>query len=382
MSKFDEDALNLHRNNSGKLGVSLKVSINNKEDLSLAYTPGVAAVSKTVAENKDKMYEFTPKGNMVAVVSDGSAVLGLGNIGAEGAYPVMEGKCALFKRFADVDAFPIVVHTQEVDEIVDLIVNISAGFGGINLEDIAAPRCFEIEKKLKAQLNIPVFHDDQHGTAIVVLAGLINAIKATDKNKDAKIVINGSGAAGLAIAKLLLSYGFTNLNVVDSAGVIYKGRKERMNSAKEEIATLTNTKRKSGSLADILIGADIFLGVSKAGLLTQEMIHNMAEKPIIFAMANPDPEITEDEAIKAGAAVVATGRSDSLNQLNNVLVFPGIFRGILDSKASQFTHEMYIAAAEALADLVESPDPKHIIPSIFDERVLDAISQSIVQQAS
>jgi malate dehydrogenase (oxaloacetate-decarboxylating) len=376
MSKFDDDSLELHRKNKGKLAVALKVAINSKDDLSLAYTPGVAAISKAIAEDESLMYELSPKGNMVAVVSDGSAVLGLGNIGAAGSYPVMEGKCALFKHFGDVDAFPLVVHTQDVDEIVELVVNVSAGFGGVNLEDIAAPRCFEIEAKLKERLNIPIFHDDQHGTAIVVLAGLINALEATGKDKSAKLVINGAGAAGIATGKLLLAYGFENVSMVDSRGAIYEGR-ENLNHAKEAIAKKTNLGKTAGSLADLMVGSDIFIGVSKAGLVSKDMVRSMNADPIVIAMANPDPEITEADAIEAGAAVVATGRSDSENQLNNVLVFPGLFRGILDIRAEQFTHEMYVAAAEALAGLVENPSKTNIIPSPFQEGVAETIADAV-----
>jgi len=377
MSKFDEESIELHKQARGKLAVSLKVPLKDKHDLSLAYSPGVAAISKAVAEKPELMYELSPKGNMVAVVSDGSAVLGLGNIGAAGAYPVMEGKCGLFKHFGGVDAFPIVVHTQDVDEIVELVVNISEGFGGINLEDIAAPRCFEIEAKLKERLNIPIFHDDQHGTAIVVLAGLINALKVTNRDKTAKIIVNGSGAAGIAITKLLLSYGFENITVVDSRGAIYEGREEGMNHAKEAIALKTNLEKVAGSLADVMLGADVFIGVSKAGLVSAEMVKNMNTDPIVLAMANPDPEIPEADALAAGAAVAATGRSDSANQLNNVLVFPGLFRGILDLRAPQFTHEMFVKAAEALAGLVENPSRDNIIPSPFQEGVAEAIAEAV-----
>lgn len=377
MSKFDEESLELHQKTRGKLAVSLKVPLENKHDLSLAYTPGVAAISKAVAADPELMYTYTPKGNMVAVVSDGSAVLGLGNIGAAGAYPVMEGKCALFKHFGGVDAFPIVVHTQDVDEIVELVVNISEGFGGINLEDIAAPRCFEVEEKLKARLKIPIFHDDQHGTAIVVLAGLINALKVTGRDRSAKIVINGAGAAGIATAKLLLNDGFENLIMVDSRGAIYEGRPDGMNSAKDEIAKRSNPERKAGGLADVMVGADIFIGVSVANVVTQDMVRSMAPDPIVIAMANPDPEITEADAWAAGAAVVATGRSDSANQLNNVLIFPGIFRGVLDMRAPQFTQAMFVKAAVALASLVENPTRENIIPSPFQEGVADAIAAAV-----
>lgn len=377
MSVFDEKALDLHKKNRGKLAVVAKVPLNNREDLSCAYTPGVGAVSLAIAKDPSLMYELTPKGNSVAIVSDGSAVLGLGNIGAAAAYPVMEGKALLFKQFAGIDAYPIVVKTQNTDEIVELVCNIAEGFGGINLEDIAAPRCFEVEEKLKARLNIPVFHDDQHGTAIVVLAGLINALKVVGKNKDAKLVINGAGAAGIAIAQLLCAYGFSNLILLDSRGAIFKGRTENMNFAKEDIANRTNPEKLSGGLADVLVGADIFVGVSRAGLLKKEMVRSMAAGPIIFALANPDPEISEADAKEAGAAVTATGRSDSQNQLNNVLVFPGIFRGALDNRITLFTEQMLLNAANALASLIPNPTAEKIIPSPFEPGVAKVIAGAV-----
>jgi malate dehydrogenase (oxaloacetate-decarboxylating) len=386
MSRFDQESLELHAQHKGKLGVHSKIELKNKHDLSLAYSPGVAAISKAVAADPKLMYKYSPKGNMVAVVSDGSAVLGLGNIGPAGAYPVMEGKCLLFKHFGGVDAFPIVVKTQDVDEIVELVVNISDGFGGVNIEDISAPRCFEVERKLKERLSIPIFHDDQHGTAIVVLAGLINALKVTGKNKDSKIVLNGAGAAGIAIAKLLLAYGFTQLTLLDSRGAIYEGREENMNPAKDAIALQTNLEKRAGTLAEMLIGTDVFLGVSKANLVSQEMVKSMANDPIIFAMANPDPEISEADALAAGAAVVATGRSDSVNQVNNVLVFPGLFRGILDLQLEQgtelqFTQKMFVAAAEALANMVVEPRADKIIPSAFDEGVAEGVAGAVRKAA-
>ncbi len=374
---FDEDSLRLHKEHRGKLEVRAKVPLKSREDLSRAYTPGVAAVSLAIQEDPSRMYELTPKGNTVAVVSDGSAVLGLGNVGAAAAFPVMEGKALLFKEFAGIDAIPIVLSTQNVDEIVEVVCAISEGFGGINLEDIAAPRCFEIEEKLQARLKIPVFHDDQHGTAIVVLAGLINALKVTERNKNARIVINGAGAAGISIAKLLHAYGFENMILVDTAGAIYQGRAEHMNPAKEEISLHTNKERRAGSLADVLVGAQVFIGVSKAGLMSQEMVKSMAKDPIVFAMANPDPEITEETARAAGAAVVATGRSDSQNQLNNVLVFPGIFRGALDARITRFTEAMFLAAAEALAKQVPHPSREKIIPSPFEEGVAKAVAEAV-----
>lgn len=375
-SSFDEASLALHRQNKGKLAVCAKVPVQNRQDLSTAYTPGVAAVSMAIAEDPSRMYELSPKGNTVAIVSDGSAVLGLGNIGAAGAYPVMEGKALLFKAFADVDGYPIVVKTQDVDEIVDLVCNIADGFGGINLEDIAAPRCFEVEEKLKARLDIPVFHDDQHGTAIVVLAGLINALKVVGKGKEVSIVVNGAGAAGIAITDLLLEYGFMNIVLVDTQGALVEER-DGMNSAKEAMARRTNPQKKSGSLAQVMVTADVFIGVSKAGLVSQDMVSSMAPKAIVFAMANPVPEITEEEAKAAGALITATGRSDSLNQLNNVLVFPGIFRGALDARIKTFTNEMFLKAAVALAALVPSPSVEKIIPSPFEPGVAKVIAAAI-----
>lgn len=376
MSSFDEASLELHRRNKGKLSVCAKVPVTNREELSTAYTPGVAAVSLAIAENPAVMYELTPKANSVAIVSDGSAVLGLGNVGSAAAYPVMEGKALLFKEFGGIDAYPIVVKTQNVDEIVELVCNISDGFGGINLEDISAPRCFEVEEKLKLRLNIPVFHDDQHGTAIVVLAGLINALKAVEKDANVRIVINGSGAAGLSIAGLLCSYGFKNIVVVDSIAALCEGRAD-MNSAKVAMAAKTNPEKLQGNLATVLKGADVFIGVSKAGLVTSEMVKTMAKDAIVFAMANPVPEISEEEARAAGAAVTATGRSDCANQLNNVLVFPGIFRGALDGRIDQFTEDMFLNAAAALAALVPVPSREKIIPSPFEPGVAEAIAKAV-----
>ncbi len=379
MSVFDDASLELHEKNRGKLEVVSKVPLANREDLSKAYTPGVAAVSLACAKDPEAMYRYTPKGNCVAVVSDGSAVLGLGNIGPAGAYPVMEGKAVLFKEFGGVEAYPIVLNTQDSDEIVELVCNISTGFGGINLEDIAAPRCFEIEAKLRERLKIPIFHDDQHGTAIVVLAGLINALKVTGRDKNARVVINGAGAAGMAIAELLLHYGFTDLTLADSTGAIHEGRLEGMNSAKEAMAKRTNRRQLKGNLETLMRDAEVFIGVSTANVVSQDMVRSMAKGPIVFAMANPDPEISEALAKEAGAAVVATGRSDSPNQLNNVLVFPGIFRGILDSRAQQFTVGMYTAAAEALAGLVSTPSPENIIPSPFQPGVAQAVAQAVLE---
>lgn len=374
---FDEEALELHKKNRGKIEICSKVPLEGRDDLSRAYTPGIAAVSKAIAADEGLMYELTPKGNTVAVISDGSAVLGLGNIGAAGAYPVMEGKALLFKKFGGVDAIPIVLKTQNIDEIVSIVENLAVGFGGINLEDIAAPRCFEVEAKLKARLNIPVFHDDQHGTAVVVLAGLINALKVVGKDKNVKIVLNGAGAAGIAISKLLLADGFKNLILVDTVGAIYSGRAENMNFAKEEIASKTNPNSEKGSLADVLVGADVFIGISKAGVVNQDMVISMAGDAIVFAMANPTPEIMPEDAIAAGAKIIATGRSDFPNQLNNVLVFPGIFRGALDARITQFTEAMFLKAAHALAALVPNPDSQKIIPSPFEGEVAKAIANAV-----
>ncbi len=375
-NNFDEASLALHRQNKGKLGVHTKVPVKNRQDLSVAYTPGVAAVSMALAADPKLMYELSPKGNTIAVVSDGSAVLGLGNVGPAAAYPVMEGKALLFKEFGGVDAYPLVLKTQEVDEIVELVCNISDGFGGINLEDIAAPRCFEVEEKLKARLDIPVFHDDQHGTAIVVLAGLINALKVVGKDTHARVVVNGAGAAGLSITKLLLAHGFDNVVIVDSRGAIVKGR-EDMHSEKVALAERTNPDLLSGDLATVMKGADVFVGVSKAGLVSQDMVRSMASKAIVFAMANPIPEITEEEARAAGAAVTATGRSDCPNQLNNVLVFPGLFRGALDARIKQFDESMFLRAAHALASIVPNPTAEHFIPSPFEEGVAQTIAKTI-----
>ncbi len=376
MNNFDDKSLELHRKGRGKLEVDLKVPLDGREDLSVAYTPGVAAVSRAIAEDPEKMYEFTPKGNSVMVVSDGSAVLGLGNVGAGAAYPVMEGKCLLFKKFAGIDAYPLVVKTQDSDEIVDLICNISDGFGGVNLEDIAAPRCFEIERELKERLDIPVFHDDQHGTAIVVLAGLINALKIVGKDKSVKIVINGAGAAGTAIAELLLEYGFRDIVMLDSQGALYDGL-EGLDEEKARLVKKTNLAKMQGGLADMMRDADVFIGVSVAGLVSKEMVESMAERAIVFAMANPDPEITEEDARAAGAVVTATGRSDCMNQLNNVLVFPGIFRGALDARVKGFDQGMFVKAAEALAGLVAEPSAEKFIPGVFDEGFVEAVAGAI-----
>jgi malate dehydrogenase (oxaloacetate-decarboxylating) len=379
-----DDALKLHKDNKGKLNVESKIRVNDKESLSLAYTPGVAEPCKEIFKDKDRVYDYTSKGNMVAVVSDGSAVLGLGDIGASASLPVMEGKAVLFKEFGGVDAFPICVETKDPDEIVNIVAMIEPVFGGINLEDISAPRCFEIENKLKERLSIPVFHDDQHGTAIIVLAGLMNALRLTGKRmEDLKIVINGSGAAGVAIAKITLNVGVGDILMVDRTGIIYKGREEGMNWAKEEMAGITNKDFKQGNLADAMKEADVFIGVSQANILTEEMVKSMNKDPIIFVMANPVPEIDPDLAKKAGARVVGTGRSDYPNQINNVLAFPGVFRGTFDVRASEINEEMKVAAANALAELISDEELKedYIIPMPFDKRVRPAIAEAVAKAA-
>ncbi len=377
MDDVYKKSLDFHREHRGKIEVVSKVSLKNKADLSLAYTPGVAEVSREIGRDAELAYEYTLKRNTVAIISDGSAILGLGNLGAHAAIPVMEGKAAIFKEFAGVDAFPICLNTQDVEEIIALVKNIAPVFGGINLEDISAPRCFEIEERLRAELPIPVMHDDQHGTAVVVLAGLINALKLRGSDKeDVRIVLSGAGAAGTAITKLLITYGFKNFIVCDSQGAIYEGRPD-LNSEKQALAKITNHEKLHGVLAEILRGADIFIGVSKPGVLTAEMVQTMAERPIIFALANPIPEIMPEVAIKAGAFVVATGRSDFPNQINNSLAFPGIFRGALDNRIKQFTEKMFVDAAVALADYVKNPTTDQVLPGPFDLGVVDAIKEVI-----
>jgi malate dehydrogenase (oxaloacetate-decarboxylating) len=377
MSDVYQESVDLHKKNQGKLAIISKVPLSNKNDLSLAYTPGVSEVCRIIANDKSLALTHTMKGNMVAVISDGSAILGLGNLGPEAALPVMEGKCVLFKEFAGVDAFPICLDTQDEEEIIKTVKYLAPVFGGINLEDISAPRCFNIEARLKAELNIPVMHDDQHGTATVVLAGLINALKVKGLDKEvAKIVINGAGAAGLAITSLLLGYGFKNIIVCDSQGAIYQGR-EGLNSEKERIATLTNFNHTQGKLSEIIVDADIFIGVSVGGALTAEMVKTMNQQPIIFALANPTPEIMPDIALAAGALVVATGRSDFANQINNVLVFPGVFRGALDNHVSQITDVMLVRAAENLANLIKNPTADLILPNPFDKEVAKTVAQAI-----
>ena len=376
---INEKALQLHEQWNGKLETTSKAPISSREDLALAYTPGVAEPCKKIAENPDDVYKYTIKSNTIAVVSDGSAVLGLGNIGAKAAMPVMEGKAVLFKEFGGVNAFPICLDTQDTDEIVKAVKQIAPAFGGINLEDISAPRCFEIEERLKKELDIPVFHDDQHGTAIVVLSGVINALKITGKKKeDCKIVVNGSGAAGIAISKLLLSYGFKHLTLCDSSGIV-SSKSKRLNDIKREMLKVTNLEDKSGTLADAVVGTDIFVGVSAPGVLTQDMVRTMNKDAIIFAMANPVPEILPAEAKAAGARIVGTGRSDFPNQINNVVAFPGIFKGALEGRAPQITEEMKLAAAETLAALVsdEELNEDFIMPEAFDPRVAEAVAEAV-----
>lgn len=374
-----EKALRLHKEWKGKISTEPKCEVKTREDLALAYTPGVAEPCKVIHEDVKEAYTYTLKQNTIAVVSDGSAVLGLGNIGPEAAMPVMEGKCALFKAFGGVNAFPICLNTQDTDEIVETVKRLEPTFGGINLEDISAPRCFEIERRLKETMHIPVFHDDQHGTAIIVLAGTINALKLTGKKKeDCRVVVNGSGAAGIAIAKLMLLYGFRHLILCDSKGIVSKDR-TGLNWIKKEMLEVTNEDNKSGTLADALVGADIFIGVSAPGIVTEEMVRSMNQDAVIFAMANPVPEIMPDLAKKAGARVIGTGRSDFPNQVNNVLVFPGIFKGALEGKARQITEDMKLTAARALASLVsdEELSEDFILPEAFDPRVADVVSEAV-----
>ncbi|MFR5713997.1 MAG: NADP-dependent malic enzyme [Clostridium sp.] len=374
-----EKALKLHEEWNGKIETVSKAAVKSREDLALAYTPGVAEPCKVIAENPEAAYTYTIKSNTVAVISDGSAVLGLGNIGPLAAMPVMEGKAVLFKEFGGINAFPICLDTQDTEEIIETVVRIAPAFGGINLEDISAPRCFEIEERLKERLSIPVFHDDQHGTAIVVLAGIINALKVTGKNKEtAQVVVNGAGSAGIAITKLLLTYGFQNITLCDKAGMICEGM-EGLNWMQEKMAKVTNLGKRTGSLADALKGADIFVGVSAPGIVTPEMVASMNRDAILFAMANPVPEIMPDLAREAGARVVGTGRSDFPNQVNNVLIFPGIFRGALEGRACAITEKMKLAAAEAIASLVseEELSDVNILPAAFDPRVADAVSQAV-----
>ncbi|MBD8929800.1 MAG: NAD-dependent malic enzyme [Clostridiales bacterium] len=378
-----EESLKKHYEWNGKIEVIAKTKVNDSKALSLAYTPGVAEPCLEIQKDYNKSYELTRRNNLVAVITDGSAVLGLGDIGPEAGMPVMEGKCVLFKEFGDVDAFPLCVRTKDVDEFVNTVYNISGSFGGINLEDISAPRCFEIEEKLKERCDIPIFHDDQHGTAVVVSAALINATKIIGKNlSDCKAVINGAGAAGTAIAKLLMTLGLKDVILCDRTGAIYEGR-EKLNDAKQAIAKVTNRGMKKGSLADVVKNTDIFIGVSAPGVLTQDMIKTMHKDPIVLAMANPTPEIMPDEAKAAGAKIVGTGRSDFPNQINNVVAFPGIFRGTLDVRASAITENMKIAAAYAIASLVDDDklSEDYILPYAFDERIKDTVANAVADAA-
>lgn len=375
---YNELALELHRKHKGKIEVTSKVPLETQEDLSISYTPGVAEPCRKIAANKEEVYTYTSKGNMVAVVSDGSAVLGLGNIGPEAALPVMEGKAILFKQFAGVDAFPICLNTQDTEEIIRIVKALEPGFGGINLEDISSPRCFEIEDRLKKEMNIPIFHDDQHGTAVVVLAGLMNALKVVEKNiSDIKIVIAGAGAAATAIAKLLIKAGAQNIILCDSKGVLSSSRTE-LDDHKQSLLEFSNPHGEAGNLKAAMSGADVFIGVSTANIVTREEVKTMASKPIVFAMSNPNPEISPEEAKAGGAFVVATGRSDFPNQLNNVLVFPGVFKGALSIR-SQITEEMKMAAAEALAGMVSDPTPEKIIPHPLESGVADVVAQAVVR---
>ena len=380
---YAKESVKKHAEWRGKIEVIAKVPVNNSVDLSLAYTPGVAQPCLEIQKDINKSYELTRRWNICAVISDGSAVLGLGDIGPEAGMPVMEGKSVLFKAFGDVDGFPLCVKTQDVDEFVNTVYNISGSFGGINLADISAPRCFEIERKLKEKCDIPIFHDDQHGTAVITLAGLTNALKVVGKKKeDVKVVTNGAGAAAVAIVKLLLSAGFKNITMCDRKGAIYKGR-DGLNWIKEEMAEVTNLERKSGKLADMLVGADVFIGVSAPGQVTKEMVKTMNKDAIIFACANPTPEIFPEEAKEGGARIVSTGRSDYPNQINNVLAFPGIFRGTFDVRASEINEEMKMAAAKALAELVPEDElsADYIIPKAFDPRVCPAVSKAVADAA-
>ena len=379
---YAKESLRLHEEWKGKIEMVTRVPVKTKDDLSLAYTPGVAQPCLEIQKDINKSYELTRRWNMAAVITDGSAVLGLGDIGPEAGMPVMEGKCVLFKAFGDVDAFPICVKTKDVDEFVETVYNISGSFGGINLEDIAAPRCFEIERKLKEKCDIPIFHDDQHGTAVITLAGLTNALKVVGKKKeDVKIVTSGAGAAAIAITKLLLSAGFRDITMCDRKGAIYQGR-EGLNWIKTEMAEVTNLSRKAGTLADMLVGADVFIGVSAPNTVTTEMVKTMNKDAIIFACANPTPEIFPDAAKAGGARVVSTGRSDYPNQINNVLAFPGIFRGAFDVRASDINEEMKVAAAEALAGLVgDELSEDYIIPAAFDPRVGPAVAKAVAEAA-
>ena len=381
---YAKESLKKHEEWKGKIEVVATVPVKTKEDLSLAYTPGVAAPCIAIQKDVDRSYELTRRWNLCLVVTDGTAVLGLGDIGPEAGMPVMEGKCVLFKSFGGVDAFPLCIKSKDVDEIVNTIYLISGSFGGVNLEDIAAPRCFEIEKKLKEKCDIPIFHDDQHGTAVITLAGLTNALKVVGKTKeDVRVVINGAGAAAISITKLLLSDGFRNITLCDRKGAIYEGRSEGMNPIKDEMALLTNREKRTGSLADMLVGADVFIGVSAPGMVTTEMVRTMNRDAIVFACANPTPEIFPDDAKAGGAKVIATGRSDYPNQINNVLAFPGIFRGTFDVRARDINDAMKIAAARALAGLIteEELSAEYIIPKAFEPRVGQTVAAAVAKAA-
>ncbi|UJL45049.1 NAD-dependent malic enzyme [Virgibacillus sp. NKC19-16] len=384
MASLRDEALQMHKENKGKLTMKSRVPVRNEKDLSLAYSPGVAEPCKEIYDRKETVYDYTMKGNMVGVVSDGSAVLGLGNIGPEAALPVMEGKSVLFKNFAGVDSFPICLDTHDVEEIVRTVKLMEPTFGGINLEDIAAPNCFIIEERLKKETNIPIFHDDQHGTAIVTVAGLINALKLVGKSfSDIKVVANGAGAAGIAIVKLLYSFGVREMVMCDSKGAIFEGRPYGMNEVKDNVAKFTNNAKKEGSLEEMIEGADVFLGVSVAGALSKDMVEKMNDDAIIFAMANPDPEIMPDDAKASGAKVIGTGRSDFPNQVNNVLAFPGIFRGALDVRATRINERMKVAAANAIADLItdEELNEDYVIPNPFDARVAPNVAAGVAKAA-
>ncbi|MBY6050157.1 NAD(P)-dependent malic enzyme [Cytobacillus firmus] len=381
---LQKESLLLHEKFQGKLTVDVKMPLNSMKDLSLAYSPGVAEPCRRIHDQPEKVYDYTIKGNLIAVISDGTSVLGLGDIGPEASMPVMEGKAALFKAFAGIDAVPICLDTKDPEEIIKTVRLLQPSFGGINLEDIAAPNCFYIEERLKQEMNIPVFHDDQHGTAIVTAAGLINALKLAGKKMDeVKIVINGAGAAGIAIIKLLLNMGAKEIIMCDTKGAIYEGRQERMNPVKESVAKITNPGKRKGALEDVIIGADVFIGVSSAGALTKEMVETMSPNSIIFAMANPIPEIMPDEAKAAGAKVVGTGRSDLPNQVNNVLAFPGIFRGALDVRATEINEEMKMAAVDAIAGLIDATDltPDYVIPGPLDSRIVPAVRDAVIKAA-
>ncbi|WIF95196.1 NAD(P)-dependent malic enzyme [Caminicella sporogenes] len=380
---YSEKSLKMHEEKRGKIEVISKVKVTNKDELSTAYTPGVAEPCRKIHENKENVYKYTSKGNLVAVVSDGTAVLGLGDIGPEAAMPVMEGKAILFKEFAGIDAFPICLDTKDVDEIVKTVKYLAPTFGGINLEDISAPRCFEIEERLKRELNIPVFHDDQHGTAIVVSAGLINALKVTNKNmEDITIVVNGPGAAGTAIVKMLINLGARDIIVCDREGIIYEGN-DKLKGHKKELSKITNKNKRKGTLKDAMNGADVFIGVSAANIVSEDMIKSMNKDAIVFAMANPVPEIMPDLAKKAGARVVGTGRSDFPNQINNVIAFPGIFKGALDVRARQINEEMKVAAAYAIAGIIsdEELNEDYVIPNPFDKRIVERVAKAVARAA-